>query len=124
MKIRVAHGARAARGDDLGLGPRSLSSRDKLQPLTDVPAQLQDLQIMGDSLCDEASLAEQGVQNLDKLELVGGGSSSVGSARPPVRAELRPSRAHPSPTLGAHGDLRLRLSVPLPLPLTCRCPCP
>mgnify|MGYP004240389851 CR=1 FL=1 len=36
--------------------------------------------MMGDSLCDEASLAEQGVQNLDKLELVGGSSSSGGGA--------------------------------------------
>ena len=57
MKIRVAHGAR--RHEVTISGSATVAElKDKLQPLTGVPAQLQDLQIMGDSLCDEASLAE------------------------------------------------------------------
>ena len=115
MKIRVAHGAR--RHEVTISGSATVAElKDKLQPLTGVPAQLQDLQIMGDSLCDEASLAEQGVQNLDKLELVGGGSSSVGSARPPVRAELRPREPIRAPPSG-----RMVTSASAS---ACRCRCP
>ena len=85
--------------------------------------------MMGNSLCEEASLTEQGVQNLDKLELVGGSSSSVGSARPPAahvplrapgrtaappgRAELRPRepiRAPPSRRAAPSGLAELRPS--------------
>ena len=115
MKIRVAHGAR--RHEVTISGSATVAElKDKLQPLTGVPAQLQDLQIMGDSLCDEASLAEQGVQNLDKLELVGGGSSSVGSARPPVRAELRPREPIRAPPSGR--------TVTSASASACRCRCP
>ena len=115
MKIRVAHGAR--RHEVTISGSATVAElKDKLQPLTGVPAQLQDLQIMGDSLCNEASLAEQGVQNLDKLELVGGGSSSVGSARPPVRAELRPREPIRAPPSGR--------TVPSTSASACRCRCP
>ena len=71
--------------------------------------------MMGDSLCDGASLAEQGVQNLDivKLELVGGSSSSVGSARPP--AAHVPLRA-PGRTAAPPGQAELRPREPIRAP--------
>ena len=99
MKIRVAHGAR--RHEVTIPGSTTVAElKEKLQPLTGVPPEAQDLQIMGDSLCDEASLAEQGVQNLDKLELVAAGSPppripqrGARTAAPSESAELRPSSA-------------------------------
>ena len=71
--------------------------------------------MMGDSLCDEASLAEQGVQNLDKLELVGGSSSSVGSARPPAAHAHVPLRA-PGRTAAPPGRAELRPREPIRAP--------
>ena len=97
--------------------------------------------MMGDSLCDGASLAEQGVQNLDKLELVGGSSSSVGSARPPAahvplrapgrtaappgQAELRPQepiRAPPSRRAAPSGSAELHASSDLVCPICLELP--
>eukprot|EP00320_Phaeocystis_rex_P006915 CAMPEP_0119080450 /NCGR_PEP_ID=MMETSP1178-20130426/112023_1 /TAXON_ID=33656 /ORGANISM="unid sp, Strain CCMP2000" /LENGTH=234 /DNA_ID=CAMNT_0007063051 /DNA_START=26 /DNA_END=730 /DNA_ORIENTATION=+ len=109
MKIRVAHGAR--RHEVMIPGSTTVADlKDKLQQLTGVPAEAQDLQIMGDSLCDEASLEEQGVQNLDKLELVAAGAGSPAAARVPsqgARSSAAPSGSadlRPDSTGAAEGD--------------------
>ena len=101
MKVRVAHGAR--RHEVLIPGSTTIADlKDKLQQLTGVPAEAQDLQMMGDSLCDEASLAEQGVQDRDKLDLVTAGSPLAARVPPrDVRSAVAPSGSVPVTAIAA-----------------------
>lgn len=54
--------------------------KQKVERTTRVPADSMDLRLQGHSLSDALSLAMQGVENRDRLELVAGGSSPAGSA--------------------------------------------
>ena len=84
MKIKVAHGERPAFEINIQGSATVADLKDKLAQLTGVPPDKQDVQMMGDSLCDEASLAEQGVQNMDRLILVTALQRALTEVPPPL----------------------------------------
>ena len=93
MKVIVLHGAK--KHELVIPGSATVSElKDKLKALTGVAAEAQDLQMMGDSLCDEASLAEQGVQDRDKIQLVTTGATAA--AAPPSAPEPEPPPTQPA----------------------------
>lgn len=92
MKIKVAHGERPAFEINIQGSATVSDLKDKLAQLTGVPPDKQDVQMMGDSLCDEASLAEQGVQNMDRLILVTAGSSTAAASATPPYLQPEPTR--------------------------------
>ena len=107
MKLLVTE-ARGGRRHEITCAP-TLSVgelKEKLSRLSGVAVDEQDLRLMGDSLCDEATLAEQGVQDRERIELVvlGGGAdadASAGSAAAPIELEpAAPPPSAPSPSGG------------------------
>lgn len=92
MKVIVLHGTK--KHEIVIPGSATVSElKDKLKGLTGVAAEAQDLQMMGDSLCDEASLAEQGVQDRDKIQLV---TSGAAAAAAPPAPEPGPPQMQPA----------------------------
>lgn len=88
MKVIVMHGSRRYEVSIPGSATVS-ELKDKLKLLSGVAAERQDLQMMGDSLCDEASLSEQGVQDRDRLQLVATGGEPLSEPPPPAQPSAR-----------------------------------